>query len=95
MDSPHSPELPDFAGLIGGQAVLLHGRPRLTEDIDIKLGADPRALDEMLAACTALDLAPLPADPREFVRETFVLPTAHVTTRRRRLRVRRVGRAVR
>ena len=25
--------------LIGGQAVLLHGRPRLTEDIDITVGA--------------------------------------------------------
>ncbi len=25
--------------LIGGQAVLLHGQPRLTEDIDVTLGA--------------------------------------------------------
>lgn len=100
MDSPHSPELPDLAGLlgditrelrerqipfmvIGGQAVLLHGRPRLTEDIDITLGADPGALDEMLAACAALDLAPLPADPVEFVHETFVLPTAHDPTLQR------------
>ncbi len=34
--------------LIGGQAVLLHGRPRLTEDIDITVGADPGRLDEVL-----------------------------------------------
>lgn len=27
--------------LIGGQAVLLHGRPRLTEDIDVTLAAGP------------------------------------------------------
>jgi hypothetical protein len=27
--------------LIGGQAVLLHGTPRLTEDIDVTLGVDP------------------------------------------------------
>lgn len=100
MDSPHSPDSPDFARLlgditrelrereipfmlIGGQAVLLHGRPRLTDDIDIALGVDPAALGAMLAACAALDLAPLPADPEEFVRETFVLPAAHGATRQR------------
>ncbi len=27
--------------LIGGQAVLLHGGPRLTQDIDITLGVGP------------------------------------------------------
>lgn len=69
--------------LIGGQAVLLHGRPRLTDDIDITLGVDPGALAAMLAACAALDLAPLPSDPEEFVRETFVLPAAHGATRQR------------
>ncbi|MGH9222268.1 MAG: nucleotidyl transferase AbiEii/AbiGii toxin family protein, partial [Acidimicrobiales bacterium] len=26
--------------LIGGQAVLLHGQPRLTEDIDVTLGVE-------------------------------------------------------
>jgi len=100
MDSPHSPDLPDLARLlgeitrelhereipfmlIGGQAVLLHGRPRLTDDIDITLGADPAALGAMLAACAALDLAPLPADPEEFARETFVLPAVHGATRQR------------
>ncbi len=30
--------------LIGGQAVLLHGQPRLTEDIDVTLGATPDEL---------------------------------------------------
>lgn len=100
MDSPHNPDSPDFARLlgditrelrereipfmlIGGQAVLLHGRPRLTDDIDITLGVDPSALAAMLAACAALDLTPLPSDPEEFVRETFVLPAAHGATRQR------------
>lgn len=69
--------------LIGGQAVLLHGRPRLTDDIDIALGVDPTALGAMLAACAALDLTPLPSDPEEFVRATFVLPAAHGATRQR------------
>ncbi len=34
--------------LIGGQAVLLHGRPRLTEDIDITLAAGPARLADVL-----------------------------------------------
>jgi len=60
--------------LIGGQAVLLHGRPRLTEDIDITLGIGPAELPALLAASDALHLHVLPRDPEAFVRETFVLP---------------------
>lgn len=60
--------------VIGGQAVLLHGQPRLTEDIDLTLGADPSALPRVLAACATLGLTPLPADAGRFVAETFVLP---------------------
>jgi hypothetical protein len=69
--------------VIGGQAVLLHGRPRLTEDIDITLGAGPEGLMRVLAVCRALELEPLPADPEDFVRETFVLPAAHRESRQR------------
>lgn len=60
--------------LIGGQAVLLHGQPRLTEDIDITLGVNPEVLPSVLEACTEAGLEILPEDPVEFVRETFVLP---------------------
>lgn len=60
--------------LIGGQAVLLHGQPRLTEDIDISLGVSPEALPSVLNACKKSDLETLPADPEAFVRETYVLP---------------------
>ncbi|MFN2431721.1 MAG: nucleotidyl transferase AbiEii/AbiGii toxin family protein [Gemmatimonadota bacterium] len=63
--------------LIGGQAVLLHGRPRLTEDIDITLGADPSRLPDVREVCRELDLSPLPRDVETFVRETFVLPARH------------------
>jgi predicted nucleotidyltransferase len=70
--------------LIGGQAVLLHGRPRLTEDIDITLGVSPDELGSVRDVCAALDLQPLPKDVEQFVRETFVLP---VRTRGSALRV--------
>ena len=60
--------------LIGGQAVLLHGRPRLTEDIDVTLGVDPIGLPSIERVCVRLRLTPLPSDVRAFVRETFVLP---------------------
>lgn len=60
--------------LIGGQAVLLHGQPRLTDDIDLTLGVDPSRLPDILAACEALGLHPLPGDTRGFVNETGVLP---------------------
>ena len=62
--------------IIGGQAVLLHGEPRLTQDIDITLGVGPTHLPNILAVCEELDLEPLPADPQDFVRSTFVLPAA-------------------
>jgi hypothetical protein len=61
--------------VIGGQAVLLHGEPRLTQDIDLTLGVGPAHLDEVLSACGALELRILPENVREFVRSTFVLPT--------------------
>ena len=63
--------------LIGGQAVLLHGRPRLTEDIDITLAADPTRLTDVLEVCAALRLRALPEDIESFVRQSFVLPVLH------------------
>ncbi|MGH7676647.1 MAG: nucleotidyl transferase AbiEii/AbiGii toxin family protein [Gemmatimonadales bacterium] len=60
--------------LIGGQAVLVHGRPRLTEDIDLTLGAAPDRLADLVAVCDSLGLVPLPPHFERFVRETFVLP---------------------
>jgi hypothetical protein len=66
--------------LIGGQAVLAHGAPRLTEDIDLTLAATPDRTADVLAACAALSLTPLPADVDRFVAETFVLPARHALT---------------
>ena len=66
--------------LIGGQAVLVHGRPRLTEDIDVTLGVEPDRLRDLRAVCDQLGLVVLPGDPEAFVRETFVLPARHPGT---------------
>lgn len=60
--------------LIGGQAVLLHGEPRLTHDIDVTLAAAPSRLNSVLAACADAGIEPLPSDIDAFVRDTFVLP---------------------
>lgn len=67
--------------LIGGQAVLLHGRPRLTDDIDVTLGTSPDRLPELAEVCRRLGLRQLPEDVEEFVRRTFVLPALHEDTR--------------
>jgi len=66
--------------LIGGQAVLVHGRPRLTEDIDITLGAAPDQWRVIRDVCATLKLAPLPEHLEAFVRETYVLPARHDET---------------
>lgn len=66
--------------LIGGQAVLLHGEPRLTLDVDVTLGVSPEALDAVLAACDAMGVDLLPRLVEDFVRETFVLPVADPAT---------------
>lgn len=68
--------------LIGGQAVLLHGRPRLTEHIDVSLGVDPSRLPTLQAVCAELRLEPLLPlpDVERFVRETFVLPVREPET---------------
>jgi len=60
--------------LIGGQAVLVHGEPRLTLDVDVTLGVGPEGLPLILEACRAIGAKPLPEAPEEFVRDTFVLP---------------------
>ncbi|MBU4289246.1 MAG: nucleotidyltransferase, partial [Proteobacteria bacterium] len=66
--------------IIGGQAVLLYGEPRLTRDIDITLGVNVDRLDDLLAVVQELTLKPLPKDLKSFVRQTMVLPALDETT---------------
>ncbi len=73
----------DEAGLaymvIGGQAVLLYGEPRLTKDIDITLGAGLDRLADVLALAERTNLRPLVA-PETFTRKTMVLPCEDADT---------------
>ncbi len=62
----------DEAGIaymvIGGQAVLLYGEPRLTKDIDITLGAGLDRLSDVLALAETAGLKPL-VSPDKFTRQ--------------------------
>jgi len=60
--------------IIGGQAVLLYGEPRLTRDIDITLGVNIDQLEILLTLAQQISLKPLPEDVAVFVRQTMVLP---------------------
>lgn len=60
--------------LIGGQAVLLYGEPRLTQDVDITLGIGPERLGDLLEMVHQLKWQVLVEDVQAFVRKTLVLP---------------------
>ena len=60
--------------VIGGQAVLLYGEPRLTKDIDITLGIGIEELQRAKDVVDALGLKYLTSDVERFVRDTMVLP---------------------
>jgi len=59
--------------VIGGQALLLHGEPRLTRDIDITLGISTDQLKQLLSVVEKIRLKPL-VDPWDFTVKTMVLP---------------------
>jgi hypothetical protein len=65
--------------VIGGQAVLLYGEPRLTQDIDVTVGVSPDRLPEVLAALTEVGIRPLV--DASFVEETLVLPCEDLESR--------------
>jgi predicted nucleotidyltransferase len=60
--------------VIGGQAVLIYGRPRLTRDIDITLAIDTDHFDRVDQLCHHLKLIPLAKDAKEFAIQTRVFP---------------------
>lgn len=60
--------------IIGGQAVLVYGSPRLTRDIDITLGLDTDGFYLIEEVCKKTGLKILPENPEDFARDTKVLP---------------------
>lgn len=66
--------------IIGGQAVLLYGEPRLTRDIDVTIGADVSRLPDVLRSAEDIGVTPLPDKVEDFVGRTMVLPTQHTDT---------------
>ena len=67
--------------IIGGQAVLIYGRARMTRDIDITLGVDCDKLAIVERVCKKLKLTMLPDKPVDFVKETRVLPAEEKNSR--------------
>jgi hypothetical protein len=67
--------------IIGGQAVLLYGEPRLTKDIDITLGIGPDKLPDVLSLARRLRLKILAEAVTDFVQQTLVLPVLDEKTR--------------
>ena len=61
--------------IIGGQAVLFYGSPRLTRDIDITLGIDTDAIETLFSLIAKMGLRLLPEKAKHFALETKVLPT--------------------
>ena len=60
--------------VIGGQAVLVYGEPRLTRDVDITLGVGPERLHDLLSIAESAGWRLLVEKPEEFVQRTCVLP---------------------
>jgi len=66
--------------VIGGQAVLVYGEPRLTRDVDVTLGVSPKALPQVLEVVRRLGLRVLVENSEAFVQKTWVLPVLHPDT---------------
>lgn len=60
--------------IIGGQAVLRYGEPRLTKDIDVTVGLSPDEAHLVLDAIEELEFQVLVEDVAAFLQQTFVLP---------------------
>ena len=66
--------------VFGGQAVLIHGEFRATQDIDITLGLEPAGAAPVLAVIAKLELQILVNDVDDFLQQTFVLPARDPAT---------------
>lgn len=60
--------------VIGGQAVIHHGEPRATRDIDLTLQISPSEADRVVDLLDACGLSAAVPEPADFVRRTHILP---------------------
>ena len=67
--------------VIGGQAVLIHGEPRFTGDIDITLGIDSNEAERIFEIARHLSLKPIKGVTKEFVRRNALLSVEDKKTR--------------
>jgi predicted nucleotidyltransferase len=67
--------------IIGGQAVLIYGEPRMTKDIDITIGLDINGLEKLKKIIKELNLKIIPKNYKKFLEETMVLPTIDEKTK--------------
>jgi predicted nucleotidyltransferase len=61
--------------IIGGQAVLYYGEPRLTKDIDITLGITISEIERILKVIKGMGLSIRTMNPAAFARKTMVIPS--------------------
>lgn len=66
--------------VIGGQAVLLYGEPRLTRDIDLTIGLGADQVSTLLNLLPKWGLRPLAQDPAAFAQDTWVVPAMDVNS---------------
>jgi len=66
--------------VIGGQAVLYYGEPRLTKDIDITLGITVEEITQVLKIIKSLKLRIITKQPLAFARRTMILPVQEKST---------------
>ena len=64
--------------VFGAQAALVWGRPRLTTDVDVTVGAVPGGAPELLSALESRGFAIRIDATEDFIRQTRVLPLVHV-----------------
>lgn len=67
--------------IIGGQAALIYGNPRLTQDIDITLGIDNSYLEKIITVCGELNLKILPENVIDFVKQVNVVPAIDIKSK--------------
>jgi hypothetical protein len=66
--------------VIGGQAVLYYGEPRLTKDIDITLGITVEESIQVFKIIKSLKLRIITKQPLAFARRTMILPVQEKST---------------